>query len=102
MGAERADLERRDGVGEVVDRAGRAGEMQDVLDRPIDLDRLGDVVLDKSKRGVADIVCDVAAIAGQEVVHANDFIAVIQESVAEVRPNESRSSGDDGSQDESS
>ncbi len=84
VGAERAHLECRDGVSEIVDRTGWTGEMQHVVDRAVDLDRLGDIVLEESKRRVVDQVRDVAAIAGQEVVHADDFIAVTQESLAKV------------------
>ena len=52
VGAERTDLEGRDRVSEVIDRAGRAGEVEHVVDRPVDLDRLGDVVLDEPETRV--------------------------------------------------
>ena len=51
VGSQRADLERRDRMRQVIDGAGRAGEMQDVVHRAVDLDRLGDVVLDEPESG---------------------------------------------------
>ena len=47
VGAERADLEGLDRELEVVDRAGRRGEVQDAVERPIQRNELGDVVLDE-------------------------------------------------------
>ena len=57
--AQRAHLEGRDGVREIIDRAGRAGEMQHVVHGPVDLDRLGDVVLDELESRVAPAGPDV-------------------------------------------
>ena len=99
---ERPDLERRDGMGQVIDGAGRAREMQHVVDRPVDLDRLGDIVLDELERRVGRQVRDVAATAGQQVVHADDLVAVAEEPLAKMRPDESRATGDDRSQGEPS
>ena len=53
--AERADLERLDRQLEVVDRAGRAGPVQDVVDRAVDVDVLRDVVADELKILVAEM-----------------------------------------------
>ena len=88
------------GIGcvEIIDRAGRAGEMQDVVDRPVDLDRLGDVVLDELEPRVVEERRDVAARAGQQVVDADDLVAVVEESLAKMRPDEPRPAGDDRSQ----
>ena len=97
MGAERADLERRDRVGEVVGRAGRAGEVEDVIDGAVDLERLGDIVLDELELRVADQVDDVAAMPGQQVVDADHLVALGQETLAKVRADESRPAGDDRS-----
>ena len=49
MRAQRADLERLDRVVQVIDRAGRRGEVQDVVDRAVDLQRVRDVVADEGE-----------------------------------------------------
>ena len=68
MRAERSHLERRDGMCQVIDGTGGAGEMQHVVHRTVDLDRFGDIVLDELERGLFGQVGDVAAIAGQQVI----------------------------------
>jgi hypothetical protein len=40
-------------------------------------------------------VGDIPWIAGQQVIHADNLIAVAQEPLAQMRPDESRSSGYD-------
>ncbi len=101
MGAERANLQGRDGVGQVIDRTGWTGKMQHIVDRAVDLDRLGDVVFDESERRVINKLCNVAPAAGQKVVHADDFVAITHESLAKVRPDEPRSPSNDCSHGES-
>ena len=71
MRAERSDLEGRNRVSEVIDRAGRTGEMQHVVDRAVDLDRLGDVVLDEPETGVVEQALRCSASAGEQVVDAD-------------------------------
>ena len=46
--AERADLQRRNRQLEVVDRARRARPVQHEVDRAVDVDVVGDVVLDEA------------------------------------------------------
>ncbi len=98
VGAERAHLERWDRMCQVVDGAGRTGEMEHVVHRSIDLDRLGDIVLDEAERRPLQEGGQVTAAAGQQVVDADDLIAVAQESLAEMRADETRSTGDDRDQ----
>ena len=69
--AERADLERRDRQLQVVDRARRAGPVQHVVDRAVDIDVVRDVVADELEVAVAQ-VRDVGQVAGQQVVDADD------------------------------
>ena len=69
--AERADLQRRNRQLEVVDRAGRARPVQHEVDRAVDVDVVGDVVLDEREVAVGQ-VRDVGGVAGQEVVDADD------------------------------
>ena len=76
MRAQRADLERRDRMLQVIDRAGRRGEVQDVVDRPVDLERMRDVVADEGEAVVAAQMLDVGRAAGDEVIDADDFVAL--------------------------
>ena len=59
VGAEGADLEGRDRHFEVIDGAGRRGEMEDVIDRAVDGDVIGDIVPDE---GVVGVVCEVGDV----------------------------------------
>ena len=95
MRAERADFQRLDRLLEVVDRAGRRREVQDVVERPVDVDVVRDVVLDEREAVAADEVLDVARDAGDEVVDADDFMAALEEQLAEVRAEEARAAGDE-------
>ena len=97
VGAERADLQRGDRVGEVVGGAGRAGEVENVVDCAVDGDRLGDIVLDELEAGIRGEVVDVLERAGQEVIHANDFVPFGQEPFAKVGTHKAGSAGDDRS-----
>ena len=45
--AERADLQRLDREFQVIHRAGRRGEMPDVIHRAVEEDELGDILLDE-------------------------------------------------------
>ena len=68
--AERADLERRNRQLEIVDRAGRARPVQHVVHGTVDVDVVGDVVLDEREVAVRE-VRDVVGVAGQQVVDAD-------------------------------
>ena len=94
MRAERADLQRRDRQLEVVDRARRAGPVQHVVHRPVDVDVVGDVVLDELEVAIVQMR-DVGDVAGQQVVDADDGVAAIEQRFGEVRADEAGGSGDD-------
>src|SRR5688572_33295016 len=81
--AERADLHRLDRQLEVVDRAGRTGPVQHVVDRAVDVDVPRDVVPDELEVTVAQ-VGDVGQVAGQQVVDADDRVAAIEQRLAEM------------------
>ena len=53
MRAVRADLQRRERRAQVVDRARQGGEVEDEVDRLVDLDRLDDVVVEERELVVA-------------------------------------------------
>src|SRR5262245_52842899 len=77
-------------MGQVVGRAGRAGEVENVVHRPVDLDGLGNVVLDEVEPGVPVVVLDVPPAPRQQVVDAEDLVPLGQKTVAEMRPDEPR------------
>ena len=92
--AERADLQRLDRQLEVVDRAGGAGPVQDEVDRAVDVDVVGDVVLDEREVAVHQ-VRDVRGVAGEQVVDADDRVVAIEQRFREVRADEPGRAGDD-------
>src|SRR5271157_5446801 len=85
-------------MGQVIDRAGGAGEMEHVLHRAVDLHRLGDVVLQKPEAGVVGQMIDVPPRSCQQIVEADDLMPLGEKALAEMRANEAGSSRDDGSQ----
>ena len=94
--AERADLERLDGNFQVVNRAGRRGEMPDVIHRAVEENKLGDVLLDELEIPVAAEVRDVVHRAGDKIVEADDLVAARQKQIGEVRAEKAGGAGDDG------
>jgi hypothetical protein len=95
VGSQRADLERRDGMLQVVVGAGRGSEVQHGVERAIDVDVLADVVLDEAKALMPKQVGDVVHVASNEVVHADDGVTFGNEPVAQVRPQEAGGAGDE-------
>src|SRR5690606_21425972 len=94
VGAEAPHFQRLDGKLEVVHRARRTGEVQDAVERSLDVDELGDVVFDEPEPGVAHEVGEVVRCAGDEAVHGDHLVAVGDEPVTEVRAEESGGAGD--------
>jgi hypothetical protein len=70
--------------------------VQHVIDRPVDVDVVGDVVLDELEVAVRE-VRDVGVSPGQQVVDADDRIAAVEQRFREVRSDEPGSAGDDDS-----
>src|SRR5262249_43538427 len=83
--AERADLQRRDGMLEIIDRRRGRGEVENKIDLVGHEDVIRDVVPDELVVLVAGEVLDVRDIAGKEIVHANDAMALGEEAVGEMR-----------------
>src|SRR5947209_11399828 len=100
--AERADLEGLNREVEVIDWASRAGEVQHVVDQPLDLERLRDVVSDEAKLRVVAEAVEVAELAGDEVIDANDLVPFGEEALAQVRTDEAAAAGNQGAQRRSS
>src|SRR5207247_5229295 len=95
----RADLERVQREPQVVDRARGAGEMEDEVDGLLDEERLGQILVDEDEVGAVLDVLDVLQRARVEVVDADHAMALGQEVVAKVRPEEAGAAGDDRSAD---
>ena len=71
----------------VIDRAGRAREVEDHIDVLLGEERLRQVVVHEGEL-LAAKVCDVLQRASVEVVHADHAIPLGKEMVAEVRSDE--------------
>jgi hypothetical protein len=74
---------------------GRGGTSQVVYFVYFHIEREGDVMPDDFEAGVGEEVFDVLFGAGEEVVHADDFAAFLQEAFAEVGSQESGSACDE-------
>ena len=70
--------------------------MEDRVDGPVEVDVLRDVVVDEAELPVAREVRDVAHVARDEVVEADDLVALGEEAVGEVAAEEAGGSRDDG------
>ncbi len=79
----------------VVDRRGRTGQVVDLVDLDIERGsrRRGAA---NSKRGLAVQVVDVALGRGEQIVGADDLVALLQQSVDEVRAEEAGSARHQG------
>ncbi len=74
-------------------RRGGAGEIEDPVEAA--LEGLGDVVLHHGERAVARQVDDVLMTPGLEVVEPRHDVAALEQPVAQVRSEETRSAGDE-------
>ena len=94
--AERADFQRRDRQLEIIDRAGRRGEMEDVIDFSSGRKMIvRDVVLDEGEILVAGEVLDVLEVAGDEIVDRDDAMTFREQPVGQMRAEKSGAAGDD-------
>ena len=93
VGAERADLQRRNRQLEVIDRARRARPVQHEVDRPLDVDVIGHVVLDEREVAI-DEMRDVRRVARQQVVDADHGVVAIEQRFRKVRADEPCGSSD--------
>ena len=85
VGAQRAHLERLDRQLEIVDRARRRCEVQHVVDRLGEEERLADVVLDEGEVLATAQMLDVAQAAGDQVVDADDAAALLEQAFTQMR-----------------
>ena len=77
----------------VVDGRGGAGQVVDFVH--LDEQRERDVVADDFEAGVGEEVFDVLLGAGEEVIHADDFAAFLEQAFAEVGSQKPRSARDE-------
>ena len=68
--------------------------MQHEVDRAVDVDVVGDVVLDEREVAVGE-VRDVGGVAGQQVVDADDRVVAIEQRFGQMRSDEAGGAGDD-------
>ncbi len=92
--AVRADLEGLQGEPQIVDRARRAGEVVDEIERLVDLDVVREVVRQEDER-VPTQVLDVGERPGLEIVDADDAMVAREERLAQVRAEKACPTGDD-------
>ncbi len=90
-----ANLQRLERQAQVVDRAGGAREVEDEVDRLVDLEMPRQIVVQEDKALAAEVL-DVLERSGLEVVHADDPEPVRDEGIAEMRAEKACTSRDDG------
>ena len=69
---------------EVINRAGRGGEVPDIIHGFIEKDELGDILLDEFEIGIAAQMGNVVHAAGHEVVDADHAGPAGEQQVGEV------------------
>ena len=94
-GAHDVRLDRLDRVVLVVHRRRGAGQVVDLVD--LGEERLADVVPQQLEARMVEQVLDVVPPAGEEVVQADDVVALGQQPVAEMRADEAGAAGDEDS-----
>ena len=67
--------------------------MVDEVDRPVDIERLDDVLVEQDELGRPDVL-DVVEGASLEIVNADHLVTAPQELITEVRAEETRSTRD--------
>ena len=69
--------------------------MQHRIQRPFDVDVVGDVLKYEGKAAIAGQMGDVIRVAGDQVVHSDDGVAICQQPVAQVRSDKAGAAGDE-------
>jgi hypothetical protein len=81
------------GVVLIVARSGGAGGVVNFVN--FEPERMGDVVADELEVGATDQVLDVDLLAGEEVVEADDIVALVHHPFADMRTEEAGSACDE-------
>jgi hypothetical protein len=66
------------------------------VDRPGDVDEVGEIATHQPEAGMALQVSDIGGSAGEEVVQTADVRPGVEQLLADVRTQEPRTTGDDG------
>ncbi len=93
VGPERADLQGLDRQLEVINRAGGRGEMEHVIHRAGQENKVRDIMTDETEPFVAGQVRDVVRAAGHQVVQRYHLMSLSQQPVAEMRAQKPGSAG---------
>src|SRR5262245_48772168 len=94
MRAQCANFQRLKRQLQIVDRRGWRGKVKNRIERPLDKHIVGDIMLDIAEAIVARQVRDVVGMAGDQVVHRDDRMALGQEAVAQVGAEKASAAGD--------
>ena len=78
-----AGLERVERLAQVVDRASQRGEVEDIVDRLVDLDALDHVVVHECERVVPEML-EVRERARLQVVDADHALTLLEQMLAEM------------------
>ena len=95
QGAHALDLQRVNGMSQVVSGTRRRGEVQHEIDRAVDEEWRGDVLPHEPEAGVAGQMAEIPLAPGEQVVDPHDAPAPVQEPVAQVGAQKSSRAGDD-------
>ena len=75
----------------VVDRRGRAGKIVDLVD--LDIERFANVVTQELEMGICPEMGDIVPGPGEEIVGAKDLVALVEQSVDQVRTEKTGAAG---------
>src|SRR6056297_2593187 len=67
--------------------------MQNVVEATLHVYKLRDIVFDEAESGMTEQMVDVGEIAGNEIVHAEDLVALLEKPVAKMASEKSGSAG---------
>jgi hypothetical protein len=84
-------LHRLDGVVLVVRGGSWAGEVVDAVN--LELERVDDVVAHELEAGIADEMLDIRLATSEEIIETDDFMSLLDKTVAEMGTKESGSAG---------
>jgi hypothetical protein len=80
----RAGLQGLDRIFHIKDRTGKRCQMKDPLYLATHVLRVTDVMFEEFERGLIEKMPDVSALSGNEVVNPYDFMALLDQAIAEV------------------
>lgn len=76
-------------------RRGRAGKVVDLVQRPLPVDPVQDVLLEKAELGMIEQPSDILFAAGQKIIETDDGMALGNQPLAKMRANKTGSSRDE-------